>query len=86
MAWPGPDPLTFFRSLIDDVDAHLGDLLSRRASLTAAVQPYKPVAERDPARERAIVDAVAARAPDLGRDRVARIVHAIITESLDAAK
>ncbi|MDQ4054598.1 MAG: GNAT family N-acetyltransferase [Actinomycetota bacterium] len=85
MAWPGADPLQFFRDLIDDVDGELGDLLARRAALTAAVQPYKPVAERDPERERAIVDAVAARAPDLGRDRVARIVHAIITESLDAA-
>jgi chorismate mutase/GNAT superfamily N-acetyltransferase len=85
MAWPGADPLAFFRTLIDDVDAQLGDLLSRRAALTAAVQPYKPATERDPERERAIVDAVAARAPDLGRDRVARIVHTIITESLDAA-
>ena len=86
MAWPGSEPLVFLRQLIDEVDGGLGDLLSRRAALTAAVQTIKPVADRDPDRERQIVDAIAARAPDLGRDRVARIVHAIITESLDAAR
>jgi len=85
MAWPGTDPLGFFRRLIDEVDADLGDLLNRRVALTHAVQPHKPAAERDPDRERAIAEAMALRAPALGADRLHRIVHAIITESLDAA-
>jgi GNAT superfamily N-acetyltransferase len=85
MAWPGTDPLAFYRGLIDEVDADLGDVLARRAALTRAVQPHKPVPERDPDRERAIAEAMAVRAPLLGADRLHRIVHAIITESLDAA-
>jgi chorismate mutase len=85
MAWPGTDPLAFYRSLIDSVDADLGDLLNRRAALTRAVQQHKGTAERDPDREREIAHALAARAPLLGEERAARIVHAIITESLDAA-
>lgn len=85
MAWPGTDPVAFLRRLIDDVDHQLGDLLARRAALTAAVQPHKPVGERDPERERAIAARMAERAPALGEDRLVRIVHTIITESLDAA-
>ncbi|GAB3265442.1 hypothetical protein GCM10027448_42210 [Nocardioides dilutus] len=85
MAWPGTDPLAFYRGLIDEVDADLGDVLARRAALTHAVQPHKPAAGRDPDRERAIAEAMAVRAPTLGADRLHRIVHAIITESLDAA-
>jgi GNAT superfamily N-acetyltransferase len=85
MAWPGEDPLAFYRSLIDTADAELGALLNRRAALTAAVQLHKGSSERDPAREREIARALARRAPTLGEDRLARIVHAIITESLDAA-
>jgi chorismate mutase/ribosomal protein S18 acetylase RimI-like enzyme len=85
MAWPGQEPLAFYRGLIDDVDAELGDLLNRRAALTRAVQHHKGTTERDPAREREIAQALAARAPLLGEDRAARIVHAIITESLAAA-
>ncbi len=77
--------MAFFRRLIDEVDADLGDLLARRAALTAAVQPLKDDPERDPARERAIAEAMARRAPALGADRLTRIVHTIITESLDAA-
>jgi GNAT superfamily N-acetyltransferase/chorismate mutase len=84
MAWPGRDPVAFFRSLIDAVDTELGALLNRRAALTAAVQPHKGSSERDPAREREIARALARRAPSLGEDRLARIIHAIITESLDA--
>jgi chorismate mutase/GNAT superfamily N-acetyltransferase len=86
LAWPGADPLAFFRGLIDEVDADLGDLLARRAALTAAVQPLKDDPDRDPARERAIAEAMAARAPVLGTERLNRIVHTIITESLDAAQ
>jgi chorismate mutase len=85
MAWPGTDPLSFYRGLIDEVDADLGDVLARRAALTRAVQPHKQVTGRDPDRERAIAEALAVRAPSLGADRLHRIVHAIITESLDAS-
>jgi chorismate mutase/GNAT superfamily N-acetyltransferase len=85
MAWPGNDPVGFLRGLIDDVDHELAGLLSRRVALTAAVQPHKQAAERDPQREREIVARMAARAPELGEERLTRIVHAIITESLDAA-
>ena len=85
MAWPGTDPLAFYRSLIDEVDGELGDLLNRRVALTHAVQPHKPVAERDLDREREIAEAMALRAPVLGADRLYRIVHAVITESLDAS-
>ncbi|HRD61441.1 MAG TPA: chorismate mutase [Nocardioides sp.] len=84
MAWPGADPLAFYRGLIDDVDAQLGELLNRRAALTAVVQQVKGSTERDHEREREIALALARRAPALGEERLARIVHAIITESLDA--
>ncbi|MFC5178913.1 GNAT family N-acetyltransferase [Nocardioides taihuensis] len=85
MAWPGADPLAFFRTLVDDVDAQLADLLARRAALTRAIQPYKASPGRDPEREQEIAAAMAARAPALGRQRLARILHTIISESLDAA-
>jgi GNAT superfamily N-acetyltransferase/chorismate mutase len=84
MAWPGTDPLAFFRGLIDEVDDDLGELLNRRVALTRAVQPHKPSPERDPARERAIAEAMARQVPALGPDRLGRIVDTIITESLDA--
>lgn len=87
MAWPGAEPLAFYRRLIDEVDGQLGDLLARRAALTRAVQPHKADPDtRDPAREHAIAEALARRAPALGTDRIQRIVHTIITESLDAAR
>lgn len=85
MAWPGEDPLVFYRGLIDEVDEQLGDLLARRVALTRAVQPHKQDTARDPVREREIAEAMALRAPELGADRLARIVDAIIGESLDAA-
>lgn len=85
MAWPGEQPLAFFRRCIDDVDDQLGGLLARRAALTRAIQPRKPEQSRDPDREREIAARLAARAPALGEERLARIVHAIVTESLDAA-
>lgn len=88
MAWPGTDPLRFLRGLIDDVDSELGDLLARRAALTAAVQGVKRTAgttpRRDPERERDIARRLAHRAPALGEDRLARIIDLIISESLDA--
>ncbi|MBI2246282.1 MAG: GNAT family N-acetyltransferase [Nocardioides sp.] len=85
MAWPGADPLGFYRGLIDEVDEQLGDLLARRTALTRAVQAHKTDRSRDAARERAIAEAMAGRAPELGVARLERIVHAIITESMDAA-
>ena len=86
MAWPGRDPVAFFRGLIDEVDAGLGELLARRAALTRAVQGVKGSTDRDAAREREIAERMAQVAPELGPDRLGRIVHAIITESLDAAR
>ena len=86
MAWPGADPLAFYRRLIDEVDADLGDLLARRTALTRAVQDVKPSGDRDEQREADIVRRVAAAVPDLGEQRVARILDVIITESLDASR
>lgn len=92
MVWPGADPLAYYRSLIDDADLVLGDVLARRAALTRVVQDHKRVVSavadpaRDQAREQEIVERVAAIVPELGRDRVARIMHTIISESLDASR
>ena len=86
VAWPGHDPLAFLRGLIDDTDLVLGDVLARRTALTRAVQAVKPSGERDPRREAEIARRVAAVVPELGQERVARIVDVIITESLDAAR
>ena len=85
MAWPGRDPVAYLRHLIDDVDDQVGDLLARRVALTRAVQGLKHDPSRDPGREQEIVRRLARRAPELGEARVARIVHSMITESLDAA-
>jgi chorismate mutase/GNAT superfamily N-acetyltransferase len=84
MAWPGAEPLTFFRRLIDDVDQQLGDLLARRVALTRVVQAHKPDTTRDPVREAQIAAGMAQRAPELGEERLRRILDRIITESLDA--
>jgi chorismate mutase/GNAT superfamily N-acetyltransferase len=86
VAWPGADPLAFLRGLIDETDLVLGDVLARRTALTRAVQAVKPSTERDPAREAEIVERVAAVVPELGVERVARIVDVIIEESLDASR
>ena len=75
--------------LIDDVDDQLGDLLARRVALTRAVQALKAgqgQQPRDLVREREIADRLASRAPALGADRLDRIVHAIVTESLGATE
>lgn len=85
LVWPGADALACFRRMVDDVDLLLGDVLARRTALTRAIQAVKPSGERDPRREAEIVARVAAVVPDLGVERVARIVDVIITESLDAA-
>lgn len=87
MAWPGREPLAFLRGLIDEVDAQLGDLLARRAALTRAVQQFKTdPSRRDLEREHQIAAALAERAPALGAERIERIIHTIITESLEAAR
>lgn len=92
MVWPGANPLTYLRSLIDDADLLLGDVLARRAALTRVVQDHKrdvsTVADpaRDAVREQEIVERVAAIVPELGPERVSRIMHSIISESLDASR
>ncbi|MBD3927075.1 GNAT family N-acetyltransferase [Nocardioides cavernae] len=86
VAWPGADPLAFLRGLIDETDLVLGDVLARRTALTRAVQAVKPSAERDPVREAEIAERVARVVPELGAERVARIVDVIISESLDASR
>ena len=87
MAWPGVDPIAFLRRQIDEVDDELALLLARRFALTATVQGFKhqPGHEgRDRAREREIAERMAAHAPGLGADAIARIMGAVIEESLDA--
>lgn len=87
MAWPGQEPVAYLRRQVDAVDDDLGRALARRAALTAAIQRFKPVPGergRDLAREAEIADRLAQQAPDLGADRLARILHVVISESLDA--
>lgn len=89
MAWLGADPVAALRRRIDAVDDELADLLDRRAALTARVQELKEVpghAGRDPEREAEIAERMARRTPRLGPERVRRIMHAVITESLDASQ
>jgi chorismate mutase len=89
MAWPGADPVSFLRGQVDEVDAELAVLLARRAALTAAIQRFKPVAGhagRDPGREAHIAARMAAHAPGLGEEGFRRIMHEVITVSLDAAE
>ncbi|WP_299057645.1 GNAT family N-acetyltransferase [uncultured Nocardioides sp.] len=85
MVWPGADPVGTLRRLVDDVDHELGDLLQRRVALTRVIQDLKTDTARDPGREADVVRRVAARAPALGEDRVARVMAVLIAESLDAA-
>ena len=92
MAWFGADPLPGVRRRIDDVDDRLAAALAERASLTATVQRLKEVpghAGRDPGREGAIVarmaEVAARQGSPLSRDQIARIMHVVISESLDAA-
>lgn len=87
MAWPGVDPLAFLRAQIDEVDDELALVLARRSALTAAIQRYKEVpgqAGRDPDREAEIAARMARHAPDLGEHGFRRIMHEVISTSLDA--
>jgi chorismate mutase len=73
---------------VDAVDDRLATLLAERARLTARIQQLKEVpghAGRDAAREREIVTRMARLAPELGEERVARIMDVVIREGLDAA-
>ncbi len=84
MAWPGTDAVGFYRWMIDEVDDQIADLLSRRVALTRVVQPHKTREGRDAVREREIAERMAGNAPELGAERIARIMDVVITESLDA--
>lgn len=87
MVWPGTEPLQYLRGQIDDVDDEIALLLARRFALTATVQGFKAQPGRrgrDLAREAEIATRMAAHAPGLGQDAIARIMHTIIGESLDA--
>ena len=89
MAWPDPASIPGIRRRIDAVDDALARLLAERARLTAAVQRLKQVpghAGRDPERENQIVARMSRLAPGLGEDRIRRIMHQVISESLDAAE
>jgi chorismate mutase/ribosomal protein S18 acetylase RimI-like enzyme len=89
MAWPDPGSLAGLRGRIDEVDDRIAVLLAERAELTERVQRVKEVpghAGRDTERERQIAARMARSAPRLGADRLQRIMHAVITESLDAAE
>jgi chorismate mutase len=77
------------RAAVDRVDAALATLLERRATLAGIIQDLKPVggfAGRDPERERQVVAAMAARAPRLGYERLARIMNAVIEAGLEVAE
>lgn len=89
LAWLGTDPVGALRRRVDEIDDDLARLLDRRAGLTAWIQGLKPVpghAGRDPERESQIAERMAPRAPRLGRERIRRIMHVVISESLDAAE
>jgi chorismate mutase len=77
------------RAAIDRVDAELAALLQRRTELAGVVQRLKPLggfAGRDPRRERQVVEGMAQRAPRLGRDRLERIMSAVIEAGLEVAE
>src|SRR3954447_6033215 len=90
MAWPGADPIAYLRVQVDEVDDDLAWVVSRRAALTAAIQRYKDVgghAGRDPDREEEIARRLAERSPGpLDAEAWRRIVHEVISVSLDAAQ
>lgn len=89
LAWLGTDPVSALRRRIDAIDDELAGILDRRAVLSAIVQDLKEVpgqAGRDPRREAEIAGRMAEAAPNLGRERIQRIMHAVISESLDAAE
>lgn len=91
MAWLGEEPLAYLRRRIDEVDNELAVLLARRTALTAAVQDHKASAGayagergRDREREAEIVARMADHVPGLGAERIAKVMHTVIAESIDA--
>ena len=86
--WPGRGRTRWRSSAacIDEVDGQLGDLLARRVALTGAVQDAQ---ERQPAATPTASGRSPRRwpptRPSSGAERLGRIMHAVITESLDAA-
>jgi chorismate mutase/GNAT superfamily N-acetyltransferase len=91
MAWLGADPLAYLRRRIDAVDDELAVLLARRTALTGAVQDHKATTGeyagqrgRDAEREAEIVARMAQRVPELGPERIARVMHSVIEESIAA--
>lgn len=92
VVWPGQDPLAYFRRCIDAVDHDLGTVLARRVALTRAVQVHKRRSlmtdepGRDAAREEEIVERVLPLVPLLGRDGLRRVMHTIITESIEVSR
>ncbi len=91
MAWLGEDPLGYLRRRIDAVDDELAVLLARRTALTGAVQDHKAASGatageqgRDPDREAEIVERMARHVPELGPERIVRVMHTVIDESIAA--
>ncbi|MDQ6687471.1 MAG: GNAT family N-acetyltransferase [Actinomycetota bacterium] len=87
MAWPGRDPVKFFRTQIDAVDDDLAVVLARRLALSTAVQDYKEPSGgpgRDPERELAIIQRMARHVPGLGAELISRVMDTVIAESLAA--
>jgi chorismate mutase/GNAT superfamily N-acetyltransferase len=83
-----PRTLAELRARVDEIDDRLAVLLSERARTTARIQDVKDVAGhagRDPEREAQIAARMARLAPELGEQRLRRIMDAVITASLDAA-
>jgi GNAT superfamily N-acetyltransferase/chorismate mutase len=86
MVWPGRDPLRCLRALMDEVDDELARVVARRVALTRAIQGFKPVAGlagRDADREAEIARRMAARAPGPGEAFWRRLVHEVISLSLE---
>jgi chorismate mutase len=89
MAWPGPDPLAYFRARIDAVDSEIASLVAQRVALTAAVQEHKERRGhegRDPDREQQIARRMARRAPGLEVADLTRVVHTLVEVGLDVAE
>lgn len=89
LAWPGKDPVVYFRGAIDEVDDALAVLVARRLALTAAVQAVKraegrPV--RDPEREAAIARRMAVRAPGPAADTWQDLVRCLVELGLREAQ
>ena len=91
MAWPDPTARRPARPHRRRVDDRLAVLLAERAELTAAVQQLKDGRPATPAATAEREDEIVApdgpaRAPPRRATRLRRIMHAVITESLDAAQ